>query len=78
MGAMHVNPAEAVKIHQDLKARFSVGMHWGTFEMTDESIDQPPKALATALKAAGISPKRFFLMKHGEVRRLDEPRVRQD
>ena len=78
MGAMHVNPAEAVKIHQDLKARFSVGMHWGTFEMTDESIDQPPKALATALKAAGISPKRFFLMKHGEVRRLDEPRVRRD
>ena len=46
--------------------------------MTDESIDQPPKALATALKAAGISPKRFFLMKHGEVRRLEEPRVRRD
>ena len=71
MGPVHVNPEEAVKIHQDLKARFSVGMHWGTFDMTDEPIDEPPKALAAALRAAEIRPGRFFLMKHGEVRRLD-------
>lgn len=71
MGSMHVNPEQAVKIHQDLKARYSVGMHWGTFEMTDESIDEPPKALAAALKKANIPPERFFLMKHGEVRGLE-------
>jgi L-ascorbate metabolism protein UlaG (beta-lactamase superfamily) len=71
MGAMHVNPEEAVKIHQDVGARYSVAMHWGTFQLTDETIDDPPKRLAAALDAAGIPPERFFIMKHGEVRNLD-------
>ena len=30
MQDMHVNPDEAVQIHQDVQSRFSVGMHWGT------------------------------------------------
>lgn len=72
MGSVHVNPAEAVKIHQDLGARRSVGMHWGAFELTDESMDEPPRKLAEELAAAGISADTFFLMQHGETRPLDE------
>lgn len=71
MQVMHVNPEEAVKIHQDLRARHSVAMHWGTFILTDEPLDEPPHRLATARRAAGISPEAFFVMKHGETRRLD-------
>jgi N-acyl-phosphatidylethanolamine-hydrolysing phospholipase D len=71
MKAMHVNPEEAVKIHQDVRARSSIGIHWGTFELTDETIDEPPKRLAVALKEANIDPQRFFVLKHGETRRLD-------
>ena len=70
MRVMHVNPEEAVKIHQDIRARRSVAMHWGTFILTDEPLDEPPHRLAAARLAAGIAPEEFFLMKHGETRKL--------
>ena len=70
MSIMHVNPQEAVQIHRDLNARHSVAMHWGTFILTDEPLDEPPVKLAEARKAAGVSADEFFLMKHGEMRRL--------
>jgi L-ascorbate metabolism protein UlaG (beta-lactamase superfamily) len=68
----HVNPEEAVQAHKDLKARFSVGMHWGTFRLTDELLDEPPVRLAEALARENLSAERFFLMQHGETRRLSE------
>ena len=68
---LFVNPEEAVKIHRDLGAVHSIGMHWGTFLLTDEPVDEPPRRLATALRAAEIPPERFWLMKHGETRRLE-------
>ena len=69
MGVMHVDPEEAVKIHRDLDARESIAMHWGTFVLTDEPLDEPPHKLAMALRAAGIPHDRFRVMKHGETRR---------
>ncbi len=45
-------------------------MHWGTFILTDEPLDEPPHKLAAARRAAGVSPEAFFLMKHGETRKL--------
>ncbi|MFN0041324.1 MAG: MBL fold metallo-hydrolase [Burkholderiales bacterium] len=71
MRVMHVNPEEAVRAHQELHARYSVGMHWGTFRLTDETLDEPPRKLAEALSSAGVSPQRFFVMQHGETRKLD-------
>lgn len=71
MSVAHVDPEEAVQVYQDLKARYAVGMHWGTFKLTDEPMDEPPKRLATARKAAGISDEQFFVMQHGEMRKLD-------
>jgi N-acyl-phosphatidylethanolamine-hydrolysing phospholipase D len=68
----HVNPEESVRVHRDLGAHHSVGIHWGTFRLTDERLDEPPKKLSEALAAAGIPAEQFFLMKHGETRRLEQ------
>ena len=70
MATQHVNPPEAVQIHRDLGARRSLGMHWGTFELTDESLDEPPRALAAARQAAGVPEDEFFVLAVGQTRRL--------
>ena len=52
MKAAHVNPEEAVMIHKDINARYSVGIHWGTFILTDEAIEEQPP-IFSALKKEG-------------------------
>ena len=66
MAAYHVNPAEALQIHADLDARHSIGIHWGTFELTDESLDEPPRVLRDEAQKRGIGPDRFVVLKHDE------------
>jgi N-acyl-phosphatidylethanolamine-hydrolysing phospholipase D len=70
MKDQHVNPAEAVQVHKDLKAKRSVGVHWGTFELTDEPLDQPPKDLAAARAEQGVAEDEFFLLAIGQTRKL--------
>ena len=71
MAPQHVDPEQAVQVHRDLGARYSVGVHWGVFELTDEPLDEPPQKLAEARAQAGIPEDRFFVMKFGETRKLD-------
>ena len=70
MAQQHINPTEAVQIHLDLAARRSLGVHWGTFELTDEALDAPPKALARALEEKGLTEEQFFVLAVGETRML--------
>jgi len=70
MQSVHMNPAEAVQAHLDLEASESVGMHFGTFQMTTEGIDEPLRALEQALSAQNISPSRFRTLRFGESLRL--------
>lgn len=62
----HVNPEEAVRIHQDLRARTSIGIHWGTFPLTAEPPTEPPEKLSQARTAAGLSEADFSTMAIGE------------
>ncbi|OYT90625.1 MAG: MBL fold metallo-hydrolase [Burkholderiales bacterium PBB3] len=76
MKEQHVNPAEAVQIHLDLKAKRSIGVHWGTFDLTDESLDQPPKDLAAARAANGLVAQDFDVMAIGQTLKLPRRSVR--
>ena len=70
MQAVHMNPAEAVQAHLDLEASESVGMHFGTFQLTAEGIDEPLRALEDARRARNIPPARFRTLGFGESLRL--------
>ncbi|ATC63632.1 MBL fold metallo-hydrolase [Nibricoccus aquaticus] len=66
MRDQHVNPAEAVQIHRDLHSRLSVGMHWGTFQLTDEPRLAPPADLCKSLAEGRIAPDLFRVMEPGQ------------
>jgi N-acyl-phosphatidylethanolamine-hydrolysing phospholipase D len=70
MRGQHVDPTEAVQIHRDLAAERSIGIHWGTFELTDESLDEPPRALARAARQAGLADDAFTVLAVGATRRF--------
>ena len=56
----------------DIKSKQSLGIHWGTFQLTAEHVLEPPKMLEKALHAAGIDPEKFAVFKHGETRTYDK------
>lgn len=66
MAPMHMNPHEAVQLHQGVGAGVSIGMHWGTFQLTDEAREAPLYALTDARAAAGLSPADFRVLDPGE------------
>lgn len=71
MGKQHVDPDGAIKIHQDLHSRMSIGVHWGTFRLSDEPMAAPPEELAAARIRAAIPDQEFQVMKHGEILKLE-------
>lgn len=67
MKPIHVNPEEAVLMHQDLKSELSLAMHWGSFMLTNEPMLEPPKALQIAKQNHGIEDSRFTVIKPGSI-----------
>jgi len=68
MSPIHIDPAEAVKVHRDVHARTSIGMHFGTFPLADDGMDDPVEDLQKALEQSGLRPNEFLIMANGEHR----------
>lgn len=69
MKPAHINPQEAVQGHIDLGSKHSVGIHFGTFQLTDEGRDEPILALKKALEGKDIS---FLIPDFGKAYSLEE------
>ena len=62
----HCNVEESIQIHKDLKSKKSIAMHWGTFQLTDEPMDEPVKLLKKLTIENNFLPDEFIAMTHGE------------
>lgn len=71
MRSHHMAPEEAVQVHRDVRSRCSVGIHWGTFPLTDEPWEEPAERLRRAAAAAGLGADEFRVLRHGETRFLE-------
>ena len=66
MRYLHMNPEEAVAACRALGTPPMVPIHWGTFKLTDEAMDEPPMRTRAAWQAAGLPPDRYRQLSHGE------------
>jgi N-acyl-phosphatidylethanolamine-hydrolysing phospholipase D len=70
MAPQHVDVEEAIRIHRDLRAKRSLGVHWGTFQLSDEALDDPPQALLEQRRLQALSDEEFFVLAIGETRQF--------
>jgi N-acyl-phosphatidylethanolamine-hydrolysing phospholipase D len=74
MEPVHLNPEEAVRAFGELTAPHPasapamVAMHWGTFVLTDEPVDEPPARVRAAWGASRLSADRLWVLSPGETR----------
>lgn len=75
MKLVHVDPEEAVRAYREIVAAhpaaelpLMLGLHWGTFRLTDEAMDEPPRRVAAAWDAAGLRREKLWVAKFGETR----------
>ncbi len=62
----HVNPNEAFRIFETLNPARAIGVHWGTFQLSFEPIDAPPRAIAALARVHDLAPDRFITTEVGQ------------
>ncbi len=68
MKASHMDPEEAVRAALDLRARRAIAMHYGTFDLSDEPLDEPPRRFRAAAEAQGLAVEDAWVFRVGETR----------
>lgn len=69
MHFVHLNPEEAVQAALDARTARVVGMHFGTFDLTDEALDEPPRRFHAEAARHGLASDRAWTLDVGETRR---------
>ena len=77
MHVVHVDPEEAVRVYRDVVVAHPaappptcLAIHWGTFRLTDEPIDEPPARTRACWSAAGLPESRLWIADFGETRMI--------
>ena len=64
---VHADPSDATRAFLDLNARWMVPMHYGTFRLSHEPIDEPLQLLEREARAAGVKD-RVLVLEEGVTR----------
>jgi N-acyl-phosphatidylethanolamine-hydrolysing phospholipase D len=75
MRTVHMNPPEALRAYADLSdgqvnPPALLPIHWGTFRLTDEPVQEPPEWTRRLWREAGYEPAKLWLLQHGETKRV--------
>ena len=78
MHPQHIDPEEAVKIHQLCRAKKSIGVHWGTYAMgSAEAYMEPRDRLRQEVEAKGLAADEFITLGHGQSWRVEDDEQRE-
>ena len=66
MHVVHMNPEEAIQAALDLRAGTAVAMHYGTFDLTDEAPDEPPRRFHAEATRRALAPVEAWTLNIGE------------
>ena len=69
MKASHTTPEEALQVFGAVRGRNFIPIHWGTFDLAEEAIEEPPVRLAAEARRLSLAPERLWILKHGETQR---------
>lgn len=67
MAPVHIEPCDAVRIHKEVHSKLSIGMHWKTFCLSDEPLNQPPYDLFLSMQSEKLDPATFIVLEPGHV-----------
>ena len=68
MRASHTNPEEALQAFADVRGRTFVPIHWGTFDLAEEPLEEPPQRLAAEARRLKLDLEHIWILRHGETR----------
>ena len=69
MRFIHLTPEQAVQAFEDLRGKTLMGVHWGTFDLAEEPLEEPPARMLAEASRRALPPERAWILKLGETRR---------
>jgi len=68
MKMVHTTPEEALRLFVDVRASRFLALHWGTFDMADEAVEDPPRRLGAEARRLDLTSEQVWVLKPGETR----------